>query len=189
MTTVSISRVNTMYHADLTAAVQQVFERCGQAFCRYFTVRTGGRSDVVDDLMQQLWLRSRLAAADLQDPNAEPWLWRIAQNLLHEHRRKRGRAPLGWVVAQPELARTLARQFDREDLPAEVLARGEVQDQLLLALTELSSDEQELLVGFYFENCSHATLAERLGISPRAVEGRLYRARQALRDKLADLEP
>jgi RNA polymerase sigma factor CnrH len=189
MSTLSISRASTMSDADnRRAAVQQAFERCEQAFCRYFTVRVGGDTDIADDLMQQLWLRSRLAAADLQDANPEPWLWRIAQNLLREHRRNRHRTG-DWIAAQPELARMLAQRFDTEALPAEVLARREVQQQLLLALTELASEEQELLIGFYFESQSHAALAERLSISERAVEGRLYRARQALRDRLAHLEP
>ncbi len=69
----------------------------------------------------------------------------------------------------------------------EALARKEVQDQLLLALTGLSGDAQELLIGSYFEGRSHAELASMLNVSERAIEGRLYRARVALRDKLAHL--
>ena len=174
---------------DPAEAVHRTFERCGPAFCRYFAVRTGQDAHLVDDLMQQLWLRAHVHAADLHEPNPEPWLWRIAQNLLREHRRKRAPYSLDGPVADPGLARGLAERFDTECLPDELLARKEVQDQLLLALTELSSDEQELLAGFYFEGRSQTELGERLRISERAVEGRLYRARLALRDRLAHLEP
>jgi len=169
-------------------SIQSTFDRCGQAFCRYFTVRTGGDTHLVDDLMQRLWLRARLKCAGLRQDNPEPWLWRIAQNLLRQHWRDSGRSASERVKAAPELARTLARRFDAEDLPAETLARKEVQEQLLLALTALPGEAQELIVGFYFEGRSHAELAAMLGLGERAVEGRLYRARAALRDKLAHLE-
>ena len=61
-------------------------------------------------------------------------------------------------------------------------------DQLLLAITELTSEEQELIVGHYFHGRSHDELAAECGLSPRAIEGRLYRARRALREKLWHLD-
>jgi RNA polymerase sigma-70 factor (ECF subfamily) len=173
---------------DPAEAVQRTFERCGPALYRYFAVRSSRDAHLVDDLMQQLWLRAHVHAADLRDPNPEPWLWRIAQNLLREHRRKQAPYSLDGPMADPGLARVLAERFDTENLPDELLARKEVQEQLLLALTELTSDEQELLVGFYFEGHSQTELGEKLSISERAVEGRLYRARLALRDRLAHLD-
>ena len=58
----------------------------------------------------------------------------------------------------------------------------------LTGLATLSSDEQEGLIGFCFDGRPHVELAEMLGITGRAVEGRLYRARLALRRKLSHLE-
>ena len=170
------------------ARIHQTWQRCCQSFCRYFTVRTGGNTHLVDDLMQQLWLRSRLKAGDLRNTEAEPWLWRIAQNLLREHRRKSNGRLEQRAVCDPALGHALAVQFDTEEMPAEALARREVRDQLLLALTSLRSEEQELLVMHYFEDRSQTELAQTLAISRRAVEGRLYRARQSLRDKLKHLD-
>lgn len=173
---------------DAATLIQGTFERCCQAFCRYFTVRSGGDTHLVDDLMQELWLQARLKADDLRGANPEPWLWRIAQNLLREHWRKRGGSLAARVKADPALARSLAARLDTEEIPAETLARKDVQEQLLLALTELPAETQELLIEFYFEGRAHAELATALNISERAVEGRLYRARAALGDKLAHLE-
>ncbi len=168
--------------------VECVLERCARAFCRYFAIRTGDDEHVVDDLMQQLWLQARRKAHSVRQPNAEAWLWRVAQNLLRAHWRSRAQRPQQVPLADPQLAAELARRFDTEELPAEVLARNEVRDQLLLALTALPSAEQELLLDHYFHGRSHAALAEAHGISERAVEGRLYRARKLLREKLEHLE-
>ncbi len=168
--------------------VERVFDRCAPAFCRYFAVRTGDDEHTVDDLMQQLWLQARRRAHSVRQPNAEAWLWRVAQNLLRAHWRSRARRPRQVPLADPQLAAELARRFDTEELPAELLARKEVRDQLLLALTALPSDEQELLLGHYFLGLSQAALSKERGISERAVEGRLYRARKLLREKLKHLE-
>lgn len=188
MTSLSIYQTVSMTDPTEGAAlIQQTFERCCQALCRYFAVRTRGDTHLVDDLMQQLWLQARLKSGELREDNAEPWLWRIAQNLLREHWRKQGRGATERIKADPVLARSFADRLDNEELPVEALARKEIQDQLLLALTELSSEAQELLIGSYFEDRSHAELASMLNVSERAIEGRLYRARVALRDKLARL--
>jgi DNA-directed RNA polymerase specialized sigma24 family protein len=96
MTTLHLSRAVTVSETgDPAAVVQRTFERCGQAFCRYFAVRTRGDAHLVDDLMQQLWLRARLGADELRQANPEPWLWRIAQNLLREHRRRHANRTAG----------------------------------------------------------------------------------------------
>lgn len=172
---------------DGPQAVQRGFERCADAFCRYFTVRLGD-AHLVDDLMQQLWLRARLAAGDLRGENPEPWLWRIAQNLLREAHRRRGRALPQGAVADAALAAQLAARIDTADLPEELLARREARDQLLLALTALPAEAQDLIVAFYFDGHSQAELAQRYQVSERAIEGRMYRARLALRDRLAHLD-
>ena len=51
----------------------------------------------------------------------------------------------------------------------------------MLAITALDADAQEIVIARYVDDASHAQLAARFGVSERAIEGRLYRARQALR--------
>ena len=147
MTSLSIHHSVSMNDSTETVTrVQRTFERCADAFCRYFAVRTGGDVHLVDDLMQQLWLQARLRCDGLRQDDPEPWLWRIAQNLLRAHWRRRGPSPTDRIIADSVLARSLAARFDTEDLPVDELARQDVREQLLLALTELSSEAQEVLI-------------------------------------------
>ena len=90
--------------------------------------------------------------------------------------------------AQSEVARKLAEAIDSQPLPPDWLAQREVQDQLRLAITGLPAADQDVIFRFYFTGESYEQIAEALGITPRGVEGRLYRARGALRDKLAHLQ-
>jgi RNA polymerase sigma factor (sigma-70 family) len=169
--------------ADDATAMDAAFDRCSRALYRYVVVRVGD-AHLADDLMQQLWLQARNSRADVPKNELEFWLRSIARNLVRTHWRTQARRPASVPLPDPELAADLADRLVSEELPPELLERKEVQDQMLLAITELTADEQELIVEHYFHDRSHAQLADRLGLSPRAIEGRLYRARQALRERL-----
>lgn len=172
--------------ADDATAVDAAFDRCKRSIYRYIVVRVGD-VHLADDLMQQLWLLARTSNADVPDNELEYWLRGIAKNLVRTHWRRQARRPASLPLADPGLAGELADRLAGEELPPETLQQKEVRDQLLLAITELHSDEQELIVEHYFHGRPHADLAAEYGLSVRGVEGRLYRARQALRDKLKHL--
>lgn len=159
------------------ARFEREFDRCGPSLYRYFVVRTGD-PHLADDLMQQLWVQARPGGSDLPDDRIEPWLRAIAKNLVRTHWRTVARRPAHRSLADA------AALLTGDDVPDSILQRREIQEQLLLAITSLPAADQELIVGCYFDELPHATLGAQLGISERAVEGRLYRARTALRSLL-----
>ena len=172
---------------DMTTGIEAAFDRCSTALYRYFVVRAGGDAGLADDLMQQLWLLAQNLTPTPTD-EIEFRLRAIAKNLIRTHWRTQARRPAHVPLAAPHLAAELAERLTRAELPVDVLERQEVRDQLLLALTELPAADQELIVAHYFLGQPHAELATTSGASVRAVEGRLYRARAALREKLQHLE-
>ena len=66
----------------------------------------------------------------------------------------------------------------------DALLRRERQQQLTAALSRLPSDERALFYRKYWYRQPTAQIAAELGLSPLAVEGRLYRIRQKLRQEL-----
>ncbi len=173
---------------EVQSGLGAAFDRCSRGLYRYFAVRAGGDAHLADDLMQQLWLQASRSTATVPEDGVEFWLRGIAKNLIRAHWRRQARRPAEVPMANPDVAVELARRWVTEELPPTILERKEIRDQLLLAVTGLSNDEQELIIGHYFKDRSHAELARVLGISERAVEGRLYRARQRLREMLQHLE-
>lgn len=167
--------------------MEAAFDRYSGVLYRYVLVRVGGDSHLADDLMQQLWCQACLHGGRIPPDEIEFWLRAVARNLILTHWRKQGRRPKHTSLPDEDAA-DLSRRIVREPLPAELLARREVREQLLRAITALPADDQELVIEHYFLGASHAELAARLGASVRAIEGRLYRARQALRGKLESPE-
>lgn len=163
------------------------FQRCGPALYRYAAVRLGD-AHLAEDALQQLWLCAERGARDVPPGELEYWLRGVLANLVRTHWRRQRTRPPHVPLAEPALAGDLARRIDSQDLPDDLLARREVRGQLLLAITQLPAAQQELIVEHYFHSRPQAELAARNGVSPRAIEGRLYRARRSLREALERLE-
>ncbi|TWT45598.1 ECF RNA polymerase sigma factor SigL [Phycisphaerae bacterium RAS1] len=178
-------------HADAAVrpvpALDRALERHRASLHRYFAVRLGADGATADDLMQQLWLLVSRSTAAVPEADLEAWIRGIARNLIRTHWRVVRRRPPQAPLPDARTAGELSQRLVTQELPAADLERREVRDQLLLALTAMPSEPQQMLIEHYFHGRSHADLSAELGVSERAVEGRLYRARQALRQALLHL--
>jgi RNA polymerase sigma factor (sigma-70 family) len=146
-----------------------------------------GEPQAVEDVMQEISLAAVRQRAPLADASKiAPWLYRLAvtQSLLY--RRKQGR--------RRKLTASYARQVmpeqesGREADPLRWLLADERRELVRKALARLPRRDAEILSLKYSENWSYRELAERLGVSPAAMQARLHRARQRLRSELAALE-
>ena len=165
---------------------QSEFDRHGR-WLRAVVLARVGEAAAVDEVMQEVALAAVRQQAPLADPQKlAPWLYRlaVAQSLLY--RRRQGRR------------RRLAERFAGRSAPSEHEARvAEPLDWLLAderrrlvrrAIGQLRPRDAEILLLKYQEDWSYAQLAAHLGISTSAVEARLHRARERLRQQLAVLE-
>jgi RNA polymerase sigma-70 factor (ECF subfamily) len=159
------------------------FDRCADGVYRYLAVRVGD-AHLADDMMQQVWLAANSAAGRVSAAELEFWLRGVARNLVRNHWRRQSQRPSHVPIPDADLAAELSRRLVTEEIPDEVLQRREARDQLMLAITALDAEAQEIVMARYFDEQSHAELAKRFDATERAIEGRLYRARQALRKAL-----
>jgi len=139
----------------------------------------------IDEVMQEVALAAVRQQAPLADANkVAPWLYRLAitQALLYRRRLGRGRKlSARYAERQSEL-----RIESRE--PLDWLLADERRELVRDALTNLSRRDAEILLLKYTQGWSYAQLAQHLGISHSAVEARLHRARQRMRQLLAECQ-
>jgi RNA polymerase sigma factor (sigma-70 family) len=169
---------------DLAAA----YDRLGGSLYRFFYVRVGRDEHLAADLMQGLWAAAARNAGKVPEREIEFWLRGVARNLLNTHWRRVSARPAHVAVDDGKLGAALANRIGRERLPLAELEKREVQDRLLRAITSLPAADQDLVFAHYFEGIAQVDLAVRVGMSARAIEGRLYRARQMLREALREVE-
>lgn len=143
--------------------------------------------EAVEEVLQEVALAAVREAAGARVPEQlAPWLYRVAvrQSLLY--RRKCGRRRKltdRYVRRQPPV------ESDRSAPdPLDWLLSEERRRLVRRALAELPNRDTEILLLKYLENWSYQQIADHLGVSHSAVETRLHRARQRLRDMLAKLE-
>jgi RNA polymerase sigma-70 factor (ECF subfamily) len=164
-------------------------QRNAQGLWRFLLVRVGGDENLAEELMQELCLQAaRTQASAGQAEYIDAWLFGVARNVLRRHWRTITRRRRNLPEVRVDVGTELSGMLDSTPLPNDYLERREVRQQVLLAITALPTDDQNLILQHYFDGKSQTDIADGLGVSSRAVEGRLYRARAALRERLQHME-
>jgi RNA polymerase sigma-70 factor (ECF subfamily) len=153
--------------------IQRIYRDTIDPLYGYVSRLCNGDRALAEDVTQETWLRAvadwrRKGAPD----NALAWLSTVARNLLLNHMRRPPMVPLDAI--DPPAA-------------ADDSSRGAITRLVTTALTRLPKRESRLLESFHFDGVRVAQIAQENGISERAVEGRLRRARAHLRRQLQDI--
>jgi RNA polymerase sigma-70 factor, ECF subfamily len=117
------------------------------------------------------------------------WLYTIATNLVKDRYRWRSRHPQVSLDADtPDLHKSLRETLPQGGLsPRDQAQARERVDAVRRAVAALPEELRQPLILAEYEDRSHVEIGLILGCSAKAVESRIYRARQQLRQKLADL--
>lgn len=143
---------------------------------RFLAAFTGAPAADVDDLVQESLLEAwRGRAAFRGEASALTWVLGIARRRALQRRRASAR--------REEVLRAL-RDVDAAPVPPDLLCDEETVRRVREALDALDPGHAELLVLRYFDGRPVRAIAAALGESEKAVESRLHRAREALRDRL-----
>ena len=139
---------------------------------RFIASATGAPAADVDDLVQETLLHAWRNRAQFRgDASLLTWVLSIAKNRVKMRLRALGSRPAFGAI-------------DREELPADVVRSDESAAAVRRALDAIDPDHADVLLRRYFEGRTVREIAGALGESEKAVESRLHRAREALREKL-----
>ncbi|HYV96835.1 MAG TPA: sigma-70 family RNA polymerase sigma factor [Gemmatimonadaceae bacterium] len=142
----------------------------------YTSRRCGGDREFAEDVTQETWVRAVRAWRVKGIPDKPlAWLVMTARNFIIDQLRRATVLPLDSVSASD-----LLNAVERND-PIE---SATVVTAVTRAMSRLSKSESELIEAFHFERHKVADIAEEYGVSERAIEGRLRRARERLRREL-----
>ena len=145
-----------------------------------------GRTDLVDDVAQQVWTRAWQRLDSLKDPQRlRSWLYAIARNAAVDAGQARKRqAALGLDDLGGHVGDDRARN------PLRAALGDELRRTLLRAVEALPAIYREPFVLRHLEDWSYARIGELLSLPVETVETRLVRARRLLREMLAgNVEP
>jgi RNA polymerase sigma factor (sigma-70 family) len=158
-----------------------LFDRHGPAIHRYLTRRVGDQ--VADDLLAETFLAAfgKRRGYDLGYPDARPWLYGFATNLVAQHQRQEARR-----YRALQAAGSPAAVFaDYSETTVANLAARSMRPALVAALAVLPPGDRDVLLLIAWEQLSYEETARALAIPVGTVRSRLHRARTRLRESLA----
>lgn len=145
---------------------------------RSFLYRSTHHEQDAHDLAQETFVRIYLHRARYRGgARFSTWMFQIALNLARDHARRARRRPTSPLEDAPEPFTTATPRGSTADAEAAAVVRS--------AVSALPADLREAVLLAEFQDLSHAEIAEIVGATPKAVETRLYRAREKLRGLLA----
>ncbi len=155
-----------------------------------FLYRMTGRHDAAVDLAQETFVKLYQARSRYRPRGGEfsTWLFAIASNLAKNHARWRSRHPeISLDVPTDESSSSLPEPRSDAVSPDQAAVTRETEEQIRSAILDLPSELREALLLFTHEQLGYADIAHITQCSPKAVETRIYRARQILKDRLKHL--
>ena len=171
------------------AALNELMERHGERLFHYL-IRCLQDEGEAADLAQETFVRVYQHRAKF-DPGQKfsVWLYTIASNLVRDRYRWRARHPQVSLEAEsPETGTELgARLVNPGGTPSESLETAERVTAIQAAVAALPEELRAPLLLAEFEDKPQAEIAQILSCSVKAVETRIYRARQQLRTTLGNL--
>ena len=148
-------------------AFGDLYERHLDRVFRYFYYRVGQREEA-EDLTEQVFLKAwqAMGSYNCRGVPFSAWLFRVAHNLLVDHRR-----------AYPEIEQldnALALEDDGAD-PHELTARRAEASELAAALSQLSTIEQSVVALRFVEGLDHRSVASIINkseVATRSIQSR-----------------
>lgn len=172
MTFSDIERLGSIDEAEGTftmteEAFRAFYDQTARPVWAYLARMTGDRR-LADDLLQECYYRF-LRANPLHDSDdhRRNYLFRIATNLVHDHRR-RPRSDVQGVTDAAASADVHAAD------------RAATRIDLERAMGQLKPRERSLLWLAYAQGCSHEEIAQSLGLKAGSLKALLFRARRRL---------
>ncbi len=156
-------------------AFNRLLDRHLDAIFRYLA-RLSQSTAHAEDLSQDTWLRVWQKAHTYRAARggASSWLYRIAHNaFVDSHRQRRARRE------QP-----IAEHDGDDSVDLEVNDQTDRFEQLHSELHRLPTNQRSALALFHWQGFSVSQVADILGVSTRAAESLLTRARRKLRERL-----
>ena len=149
-----------------------------------FLLRMVGDHATAMDLTQETFVRLYTSRHSYKPVAAfSTYLFHIAANLARSHARWKSRHPT--VPMEDEQGKLVHDPIDPQLSPNDAAVLHEKATLMNQAIAALPADLREALLLFTVEDMSHADIAATLGCSAKAVEVRIYRARQALKEALS----
>lgn len=164
--------------AKTHALITQLYVSFGRKLLSMILKRNGGDLAAAEDIIQEAFTAAYASYGTFKNKSTYfTWLYRITMNKMSDYYRSQIRHKSKIVVPTLE---QFASIVDPGLSPEEELSLNELKSKVAGCLNLLPAEYKKLLELKYYSELSNTQISLRLDLSPRKLEGRLYRAKKAL---------
>ncbi|XHR30316.1 MAG: RNA polymerase sigma factor [Chthoniobacteraceae bacterium] len=154
-----------------------------------FIYRYIGNREEAFDLAQETFVRVYQARASYRPKTKfSSWLFTIASNLCRNYKRWEHRHPTVAMVSEDGETDMADSYPGPEKTPRDTAAHNDMAAKVRDSIQSLPHDLKTVVLLFEYEDLSYEEIAGVLGVSAKAVETRLYRARKLLKEMLEGVD-
>jgi len=143
---------------------------------RSFAYYKTGDVDLADDIVQEVFLKIWTNRKEVKDDTVKSLLYTIASNIIKNHFKHQ----------------KVVFNFQKNDQPNELsdetdsnLRQEELNRKLQDALAEIPEKSREVFLMNRIEGLTYADIADRLGLSVKAIEKRMSEALSVIRSRIS----
>lgn len=170
--------------AEFINTYDVVLQRAVQRRLNRYSPRGAFNSEAEDirhDIYLKLFAQRCRALESVRNAHSiEPWLVAVAQNHTVSYMRKR------LTLDQASDSAVAETEADYSHAPDHTAMQRETRERLHKALDRLDDKDRLVLQLYYLYNQKYADIAETLGMNINTVASRLMRAKEKLRELLAE---
>jgi len=146
--------------------------------------------DEVNDVVQETFIKAYRALEAFRGESAfYTWLYRIAVNTSKNYLLARNRRPPSFDVDLGDAENAeLSSQLQNLDSPDNILSRNELETVIDVAIKGLPADLRNALILREFEDLSYEQIGDIMDCPVGTVRSRIFRAREALEEKIKEME-
>lgn len=164
-----------------------IYRKLGLPVKKFLIKKMGGDQKAAEEVFARTWSAAWEGFSKFQHKSSYfTWICRIGLNKIADYWHDQINDNSRWVAP-------LFKEWGTGDVnklsPEERMILAELRASLRDCLNLISEDKRQLLQFRFWYQWSLREISEHLGISERAVEGRLYRAKQLLKKILRTHHP
>jgi RNA polymerase sigma-70 factor (ECF subfamily) len=146
--------------------------------------------DEVNDVVQETFIKAYRALENFRSESAfYTWLYRIAVNTSKNYLLARNRRPPSFDLDLDDSEYIeLNSQLQNHDSPDNILAKNELEKVINISIKELPADLRTVLMLREFEDLSYEQISDIMDCPVGTVRSRIFRAREALEEKIKGME-
>ncbi|WNJ17290.1 RNA polymerase sigma factor [Pontibacter sp. G13] len=153
-----------------------LYERYSRALFGYFYRMTGNRSNLSEDLVQNVFYRMmKYRHTFKEDGHFRAWMYQMARNVFADEYRKPNPIQHSQDIDTTQIEPDQATGIEQQ------IAQQEEVELLHAALKLLSHEKREVLILSRFQQMKYHEIAEVTNSTEGAVKVRVYRAMQELK--------